>query len=87
MQADTRLKELHIIKLSAIVSGHHAGMFPADAYLAVDAWLSKPIAPQTLLDTAARLLPCRHEAQSTKGTARATRGLELSRAACASGPV
>jgi hypothetical protein len=32
-------------------------MFPTDAYVAIDAWLSKPIAPQALLETVQRLLP------------------------------
>jgi CheY-like chemotaxis protein len=57
MQADAHLKKVPIVMVSAIASSNYAGMFPTDAYVAIDAWLSKPIAPQALLETVERLLP------------------------------
>jgi len=57
MQADAHLKKIPIIMVSAIASSNYAGMFPTDAYVAIDAWLSKPVAPQALLETVKRLLP------------------------------
>lgn len=57
MQADAHLNKIPIVMVSAIASSHYAGMFPTDAYVAIDAWLSKPIAPQALLETVQRLLP------------------------------
>ncbi len=49
MQADARLKKIPVIMVSSIASSQYAGMFPTDAYLAIDAWLSKPVAPAALL--------------------------------------
>lgn len=49
MLADARLKKIPIIMVSSIASSEYAGMFPTDAYVGIDAWISKPVAPQTLL--------------------------------------
>ena len=49
MQADARLKKIPIIMVSSIASSDYAGMFPTDAYVGIDAWMSKPVAPQALL--------------------------------------
>ncbi|MDI7274636.1 MAG: response regulator [Anaerolineae bacterium] len=57
MQTDASLKKIPIIMVSSIASSQYAGMFPTDAYLPVDAWISKPVAPQTLLAQVRRYLP------------------------------
>ncbi|MCL6430442.1 MAG: response regulator [Anaerolineae bacterium] len=57
MQTDPSLKKIPIIMVSSIASSQYAGMFPTDAYLPVDAWISKPVSPQTLLEQVRRYLP------------------------------
>lgn len=49
MLADAHLKKVPIVMVSAIATSDYAGMFPTDSYLAIDAWMSKPVAPQDLL--------------------------------------
>ena len=49
MLADARLKKIPVIMVSSIASSEYAGMFPTDAYVGIDAWVSKPVAPQALL--------------------------------------
>lgn len=49
MMADSRLKKIPIVMVSSIASSEYAGMFPTDAYVGIDAWISKPVAPQALL--------------------------------------
>jgi CheY-like chemotaxis protein len=56
MARDAHLKKIPIIMVSSIASSQYAGMFPTDAYLPVDAWLSKPVAPQALLSRVNELL-------------------------------
>ena len=56
MQADTHLKKIPVIMVSAIASSQYAGMFPTDAYVAVDAWMSKPVSPQALLARVAEFI-------------------------------
>jgi len=56
MQADARLKKIPIIMVSSIASSQYAGMFPTDAYVAIDAWISKPVAPTILLARVGELL-------------------------------
>ncbi len=56
MQADAQLKKIPVIMVSAIATSDYAGMFPTDAYVAIDAWISKPIAPQALLEKVGELL-------------------------------
>jgi len=56
MLADARLKKIPIIMVSSIASSEYAGMFPTDAYVAIDAWVSKPVAPQTLLAKVGELI-------------------------------
>ncbi len=57
MQTDPSLKKIPIIMVSSIASSQYAGMFPTDAYLPVDVWMSKPVSPQALLDQVRRYLP------------------------------
>ncbi len=56
MQADSQLRKIPVIMVSAIAQSEYAAMFPTDAYLAVDAWMSKPVRPQALLANVERLL-------------------------------
>jgi len=56
MQADAQLRKIPVIMVSAIATSNYAGMFPTDAYVAIDAWISKPIAPQALLAKVSELL-------------------------------
>jgi CheY-like chemotaxis protein len=56
MARDIRLKKVPIIMVSSIAGSQYAGMFPTDTYLPVDAWLSKPVAPQALLSRINELL-------------------------------
>ena len=56
MQSDARLNRIPVVMVSSIASSEYAGMFPTDAYLAVDAWISKPVAPKALLAQVAKLI-------------------------------
>lgn len=56
MMADSSLRKIPIIMVSSIASSEYAGMFPTDAYVGIDAWISKPVAPQTLLSNVRELL-------------------------------
>ena len=53
---DPQLRDIPLIMISAIVSREEAGVFPTDEYLAVDAFLTKPVDPDDLLEQVARLL-------------------------------
>jgi len=56
MRDDPVLKTVPVIMISAIVSREEAGVFPTDEYLAVDAFMTKPVDPADLLQQVARLL-------------------------------
>ncbi len=56
MRDDPELKTVPVIMISAIVSREEAGVFPTDEYLAVDAFMTKPVDPADLLQQVARLL-------------------------------
>lgn len=53
---DPALKDVPVIMISAIVSRDEAGIFPTDEYLAVDAFMTKPVDPADLLQQIARLI-------------------------------
>jgi len=53
---DPQLRDIPLIMISAIVSREEARVFPTDEYLAVDAFLTKPVDPEDLLEQVARLL-------------------------------
>ncbi len=59
MQFDARLRRIPVLMVSAIASSDYAGMFPTDAYLAVDAWISKPVAPKALVEQVGTLIAAR----------------------------
>jgi len=56
MMADAQLKKIPIVMVSSIASSEYAGMFPTDAYVAIDAWISKPVSPKALLDKVRELV-------------------------------
>ncbi len=63
MRDDPLLRHVPVIMISAIVSKDEAGVFPTDEYLAVDAFLSKPVDPAVLLQEVARLVPQKAEGE------------------------
>jgi CheY-like chemotaxis protein len=56
MRADPELEDVPIIMISSIADTEHAAVFPSDGYLHVDAWISKPIQPEDLLNKVSRHL-------------------------------
>ena len=42
--------------ISSLPSTRYAGMFPTEGSVAIDGWLSKPVAPDELLKQVDRLL-------------------------------
>jgi len=56
MQADPALKSMPVIMISSIISSPHASMFPTDEYIPIDAWMTKPIQPEALLEKISALL-------------------------------
>lgn len=56
MQQDPALKNIPIIMVSSIVSTPHASMFPTDEYVPMDAWITKPVQPDDLLQKISKLL-------------------------------
>jgi len=57
LAADDSLPHIPIIMVSSMPDSSMAGMFPTDEYLPIDAWLSKPVRPQELVERIASLLP------------------------------
>ncbi|MBC7252073.1 MAG: response regulator [Anaerolineae bacterium] len=56
MQADPNLKNIPVIMVSSILDSPHAEMFPTDEYIPMNAWITKPIDPNELLEKVAQLL-------------------------------
>ena len=57
MEQDPVLSQIPVIMVSSIAGSPYAGMFPTDEYIPIDAWLSKPIAPQALIRAVAKHVP------------------------------
>lgn len=53
---DPYLKKIPVIMVSSITGTPHAAFFPTDALLSVDGWISKPIAPEGLVEKVRRAL-------------------------------
>lgn len=64
MRDDPELKDVPVIMISAIVSREEAGVFPTDEYLAVDAFITKPVDPSDLLEQVANLVPSRSKSET-----------------------
>ncbi len=58
MQMDPRLKNTRVIMVTSITDTPHAGEFPTNEYLPIDAWFSKPVNPKELLATLGKM--CTH---------------------------
>lgn len=56
LAADPELRYLPIIMVSSIAETPHAGLFPLEDRLHMDAWVSKPVNPSELLRTVDELL-------------------------------
>lgn len=56
MSEDPVLKRVPIIMVSSIADSPHAGMFPTDEYIPIDAWISKPVQPDDLLKKVAQFI-------------------------------
>ena len=57
MDADAELRDIPVIMISSIADSPYAGMFPTDQPVSVSAWISKPVQPDTLVETVCRCLP------------------------------
>jgi CheY-like chemotaxis protein len=51
MQEDPALQHVPILMVSSIANTEYAAAFPTDQYVHMDAWISKPVDPETLLKT------------------------------------
>ncbi|MDY7039542.1 MAG: response regulator [Chloroflexota bacterium] len=56
MQADHHLGDIPVIMFSNIISSPHASLFPTNEHIPIDAWLTKPLDPDDLLEQVQRLL-------------------------------
>ncbi len=56
MQSDPALKDVPVIMVSSIADTEHAAVFPTDGYVHMNAWISKPIQPEDLLNKVHRYL-------------------------------
>ena len=56
MHRDPTLKDIPVIMISSIGTSPLAGVFPTDEYIPMDAWLSKPVDPDHLLEKVSSLL-------------------------------
>lgn len=55
MSDEPELRDVPIVMVSSIADSHSAGMFPTDEYIPIDAWISKPVQPDELLEAVSRL--------------------------------
>ena len=56
MQDDPELKGIPVIMVSCIITSPHASLFPTDEFIPIDAWISKPMDPDTLLEQVKTLI-------------------------------
>ncbi len=56
IESAPELHHIPIIMVSSIASSPMSAMFPTDEYLPIDAWLSKPVSPETLIREVGRLV-------------------------------
>jgi CheY-like chemotaxis protein len=56
MNEDPVLSKVPIVMVSSITDSPSAGMFPTDEYIPIDAWISKPVQPDDLLNKIAQLV-------------------------------
>ena len=51
MREDPALRDVPIVMVSSIADTEYAAIFPTDQYVPMDAWISKPVDPESLLRT------------------------------------
>jgi CheY-like chemotaxis protein len=56
IEKDETLRGTPIIMISSITGSPNADRFPTDEYLPVDAWMSKPVQPDALVERVAKLV-------------------------------
>ncbi len=56
MSEDSVLSKVPIMMVSSIADSPSAGMFPTDEYIPIDAWISKPVQPDDLLNKVAQFI-------------------------------
>lgn len=56
LQNDPENKDIPIIMVTSIANTDYAALFPTDEYVHIDAFMTKPIAPDQLLSQVRRLL-------------------------------
>jgi len=56
MQEDPKHKRIPILMVTSIANTDYAALFPTDEYISIDGFLSKPVAPQALLERVEQLL-------------------------------
>jgi CheY-like chemotaxis protein len=56
MSEDPVLKDVPVVMVSSITDSPHAGLFPTDEYIPIDAWISKPVQPEELLNKVAQFV-------------------------------
>ncbi|PWH14364.1 MAG: response regulator [Anaerolineae bacterium] len=58
MYDDPTMRSIPIIMVTSIANTDYAELFPSDDYIPVQAFLTKPVAPATLLKHVQKLLAC-----------------------------
>jgi CheY-like chemotaxis protein len=56
MSEDPLLRKVPVIMISSITDSPASGMFPTDEYIPIDAWITKPVRPDDLLQKVARFV-------------------------------
>jgi CheY-like chemotaxis protein len=56
MQENPQHKLIPILMVTSIANTDYAALFPTDEYISIDGFLSKPVAPNVLLERVAALL-------------------------------
>lgn len=56
MQKETALKKTPILMVTSIANTDYAALFPTDEYISIDGFLSKPVAPEVLVQRISELL-------------------------------
>jgi DNA-binding response OmpR family regulator len=56
MANDASLSKIPIIMISSIDSSEYANLLPDDVHIPIDAWISKPLDPEHLVNTVKRFV-------------------------------
>jgi CheY-like chemotaxis protein len=55
MSEDPALRDIPIVMISSIPDSPNADKFPTDEYVPISAWITKPVKPESLVETVKRL--------------------------------